>query len=179
MTDQALEETEEVDGEESDEGEQEGSSRKKLSGKKLVLFIVLPIFVAGAGAAGVYYSGVADSYLGIEKSAEEEEAAALMKAVFFDLPEMLVNLNSSGRRTNFLKINISLELEEESDIKILELLMPRIVDGFQIYLRELRVDDLRGSAGMYRLREDLLRRINEVAKPVKINDILFKEMLIQ
>lgn len=179
MTDQALEETEEVDGEESDEEEQEGSSRKKLSGKKLVLFIVLPMFVASAGAAGVYYSGVADSYLGIEKSAEEEEAAALMKAVFFDLPEMLVNLNSSGRRTNFLKINISLELEEESDIKILELLMPRIVDGFQIYLRELRVDDLRGSAGMYRLREDLLRRINEVAKPVKINDILFKEMLIQ
>ena len=179
MTDQALEETEEVDGEESAEGEQEGSSRKKLSGKKLVLFIVLPIFVAGAGAAGVYYSGVADSYLGIEKSAEEEEAAALTKAVFFDLPEMLVNLNSSGRRTNFLKINISLELEEESDIKNLESLMPRIVDGFQIYLRELRVDDLRGSAGMYRLREDLLRRINEVAKPVKINDILFKEMLIQ
>ena len=179
MTDQALEETEEVDGEESAEGEQEGSSRKKLSGKKLVLFIVLPMFVASAGAAGVYYSGVADSYLGIEKSAEEEEAAALTKAVFFDLPEMLVNLNSSGRRTNFLKINISLELEEESDIKILELLMPRIVDGFQIYLRELRVDDLRGSAGMYRLREDLLRRINEVAKPIRINDILFKEMLIQ
>ena len=99
--------------------------------------------------------------------------------MFFDLPEMLVNLNSSGRRTNFLKINISLELEEESDIKNLELLMPRIVDGFQIYLRELRVDDLRGSAGMYRLREDLLRRINEVAKPIRINDILFKEMLIQ
>lgn len=178
MTDQALEETEEVD-EESTEGEQEGPSRKKFSGKKLVLFIVLPIFVIGAGAAGVYYSGFADSYLGIEKSAEEEKAAALKKAVFFDLPEMLVNLNSSGRRTNFLKINISLELEEESDIKNLELLMPRIVDGFQIYLRELRVDDLRGSAGMYRLREDLLRRINEVAKPIRINDILFKEMLIQ
>ena len=84
-----------------------------------------------------------------------------------------------NRRTHFLKINISLELEEESDIKNLELLMPRIVDGFQIYLRELRVDDLRGSAGMYRLREDLLRRINEVAKPIRINDILFKEMLIQ
>lgn len=176
MTDQALEE---VDDEESAEGEQEGSSRKKLSGKKLVLFIVLPIFVAGAGAAGVYYSGLADTYLGIEKTAGEEEAVVFKKAVFFDLPEMLVNLNSSGRRTNFLKINISLELEEESDIQNLESLMPRIVDGFQIYLRELRVDDLRGSAGMYRLREDLLRRINEVAKPIRINDILFKEMLIQ
>jgi flagellar FliL protein len=178
MTDQALEETDGVDEESSGE-EQEGSSGKKLSGKKLVLFIVLPIFVIGAGAAGVYFSGIADSYLGIEKSAEEKEAVVPEKAVFFDLPEMLVNLNSTGRRTNFLKINISLELEEEGDIANLELLMPRIVDGFQIYLRELRVDDLRGSAGMYRLREDLLRRINEVVKPIKINDILFKEILIQ
>ena len=178
MTDQTLEETEEGN-EESAEGEQGGSSRKKLSGKKLILFIVLPIFVAGAGAAGVYFSGLADSYLGIEKSADEEEVFVFKKAVFFDLPEMLVNLNSSGRRTNFLKINISLELDEESDIQNLELLMPRIVDGFQIYLRELRVDDLRGSAGMYRLREDLLRRISEVVKPIKINDILFKEILIQ
>lgn len=178
MTDQALEDTEEVD-EESAEGEQEESPRKKLSGKKLVLFIVLPIFVIGAGAAGVYYSGIADSYLGIEKSAEEEEAIIFQKAVFFDLPEMLVNLNSTGRRTNFLKINISLEIEDESDIVKLESVMPRVVDGFQIYLRELRVDDLRGSAGMYRLREDLLRRINELVRPIKINDILFKEMLIQ
>jgi flagellar FliL protein len=178
MTDQALEETEGLD-EESSEEEQEGSSRKKLSGKKLVLFIVLPIFVIGGGAAGVYFSGIADPYLGIEKSAEEEAAVVPEKAVFFDLPEMLVNLNSSGRRTNFLKININLELEEEGDIANLELLLPRIVDGFQIYLRELRVDDLRGSAGMYRLREDLLRRINEVVKPIKVNDILFKEILIQ
>ena len=179
MTDQALEDNEELDEEGSAEGEQEESSRKRLSGKKLVLFIVLPIFVIGAGAAGVYFSGFADPYLGIEKSAEEEDTAPLKTAVFFDMPEMLVNLNSSGRRTNFLKINISLELEEESDIKNLEILMPRIVDGFQVYLRELRVEDLRGSAGMYRLREDLLRRINEVARPVRINDILFKEMLIQ
>jgi flagellar FliL protein len=53
------------------------------------------------------------------------------------------------------------------------------VDSFQVYLRELRVEDLKGSAGMYRLREDLLRRINEAARPVKISDVLFKEMLIQ
>jgi flagellar FliL protein len=57
--------------------------------------------------------------------------------------------------------------------------MPRIVDNFQIYLRELRVDDLRGSGGIYRLREELLARVNAAVAPVKVNDVLFKEMLVQ
>ncbi|MFX9073467.1 flagellar basal body-associated FliL family protein, partial [Acinetobacter baumannii] len=57
--------------------------------------------------------------------------------------------------------------------------LPRIIDNFQVYLRELRLDDLKGSAGMYRLREELLLRVNMAAQPVKIKDVLFKEMLVQ
>ncbi|NQU56299.1 MAG: flagellar basal body-associated FliL family protein [Rhodospirillales bacterium] len=173
---------------EDDEGEGEGvaeeGEKKGLSGKKIVLFFVLPVVLVLGTAAGVYFSGLADGLLGktaedkvaVEKAKQQELRA---KAVFFDLPELLVNLNSSGRRTNFLKISISLELPGEADVSQLQLLLPRIIDSFQVYLRELRVTDLKGSAGMYRLREDLLRRVNEAASPVKINDVLFKEMLIQ
>jgi flagellar FliL protein len=57
--------------------------------------------------------------------------------------------------------------------------LPRIVDNFQVYLRELRVDDLQGSAGMYRLREELLRRVNLAVRPARVKDVLFKEMLVQ
>ena len=57
--------------------------------------------------------------------------------------------------------------------------MPRVIDNFQTYLRELRLDDLKGSAGMYRLREELLVRVNAAAAPAKIKDVLFKEMLVQ
>ena len=57
--------------------------------------------------------------------------------------------------------------------------MPRIVDNFQVYLRELRIEDLQGAAGMYRLREELLSRVGKAAQPAEIVDILFKEMLIQ
>jgi len=57
--------------------------------------------------------------------------------------------------------------------------MPRIIDNFQVYLRELRLEDLRGSAGMYRLREELLTRVVAAAQPVRVKDVLFKEMLIQ
>ena len=103
----------------------------------------------------------------------------MQAAVFYDLPEILVNLNSTGRKQNFLKIRVSLELESALDVGKIEAVMPRIIDNFQVYLRELRVDDLQGSAGMLRLREELMARVNNAVKPAKVNDVLFKEMLVQ
>src|SRR4029077_17291834 len=95
------------------------------------------------------------------------------------LPDLLVNLNSTGRKTSFLKISISLDLEEQADTARIQAVMPRIIDNFQVYLRELRVEDLRGSGGIYRLREELLARVNAAASPAKVADVLFKEMLVQ
>lgn len=181
MTDQAAESPADIEGQEEGQAE-DASQGKKKDRKKLILLIALPIVVLIAAAAGVYFSGLADPFLkGDSGEAKQEDTSVPAKpAVFLDLPEILVNLNAAAnRRSNFLKINISLEVESPADVLKLQALMPRIVDSFQVYLRELRVEDLRGSAGMYRLREDLLRRINEAARPVKINDVLFKEMLIQ
>ena len=100
-------------------------------------------------------------------------------AYFFEVPDMIVNLNTNGRKSTFLKIKIALELQSAGDADRIDEVLPRIVDNFQIYLRELRVDDLDGSAGMYRLREELLRRVNLAARPVQVEDVLFKEMLVQ
>jgi len=119
--------------------------------------------------------------MGKKKEAAAAEAAPPPKPlVFFDLPDFLVNLNSGGaKKASFLKLSVSLELEKQEDTARLQAVMPRIVDNFQIYLRELRIDDLRGSGGIYRLREELLARVNAAVAPVKVNDVLFKEMLVQ
>lgn len=170
------------EGAEGAESEVEGG-KKRLSGKKIVLFFILPVILVLGTAAGVYFSGAANGLLGKKQDKAAAEKAKLAEqrahAVFFDLPELLVNLNSPSGRTHFLKISISLELPAGANVKQLQMVLPRIIDSFQVYLRELRVSDLSGSAGMYRLREDLLRRVNEAAAPVKINDVLFKEMLVQ
>jgi flagellar FliL protein len=150
---------------------------RRFGGKKIVLFIVLPLFVLVAAVVAVIFSGVADGVLG--RGEHAQKAAASKPAVFFDMPELLVNLNTGGRRVSFLKLSIALELTDPTDVPKVQLLMPRLIDSFQVYLRELRLEDLRGSAGVYRLREDLLARVNETAKPVKIKDVLFREMLVQ
>ena len=109
----------------------------------------------------------------------DPQGAAETVPYFLDLPEILVTLNTGGRKSTFLKIGISLELHEEADASKIQQIMPRIIDSFQVYLRELRLDDLKGSAGMYRLNEELLKRVNAAATPTKINAVLFKEMLVQ
>ncbi len=167
---------------------------KKLAGKKIVLFIALPVLLlAGVGGA-VMMSGIFDSKdekhvevvakeeAGQEEAGQEEKKAAKSKTpvvVYFDLPELLVNLNSSSRRPSFLKLKLSLELESAEQIAHLETLQPRIIDNFQVYLRELRIEDLRGSAGIYRMREELLARVNASVHPTIVKNVLFKEVLVQ
>ena len=101
------------------------------------------------------------------------------RIVFYNLPEMLVNLNAGGKRASYLKITVALELENAEAVPKLEVILPRVVDNFQVYLRELRLDDLKGSAGLLRLKEELLVRVQRAAGAVRINDVLFKEMLVQ
>ncbi len=172
-------EAEEATGAATGEAEQV-PQRRRFPGKKLVLFIIAPLMLLGGAGAGAYYAGLLSSVLGDDAGEAQEAAAETQKpTVFYNLPEMLVNLNTTGRRASFLKLSVSLELDNPADIPRIEAVMPRIVDNFQIYLRELRVEDLRGSTGLYRLREELLARVNNAAQPARINDVLFKEMLVQ
>ncbi len=168
------------EGEEEFDEEQVGGRR--LGGKKIVLFIVLPILLVVGGLGGSYFAGLFGS--GEEQAAGEhgeavEEKKEARDVVFYDLPEMLVNLSGRGRRASFLKIQIALELDSKDAIPQIEAVMPRIIDNFQVYLRELRVEDLDGAAGVYRLKEELLARVAKAVLPVKVRDVLFKEMLVQ
>jgi len=176
--------------EEYDEDIDEGAGEQgaaKGGKKKLIVLVVLPLLLIVGAAAGAYFTGLADpvvAMLGGGKHAEEaapvEGKDAGAPPVFYELPEMLVNLNpGSGRRAAHMKIKVRLELASALDTPKIEAMLPRIVDSFQVYLRELRVEDLQGAAGMYRLREELMMRVNRVASPAKINDVLFQDVLVQ
>jgi flagellar FliL protein len=180
MTDQTATEEPEVEaGADGEDGEGPATGRR-VPGKKLVLFIVLPFLLIGAIGGGIYASGLLDSLLGIEEHdgelMAEEEAGP---SAYYEVPEMLVNLNTSGRKAGYLKISVSIEVGSEDDFVNLDTVLPRIVDDFQVYLRELRVEDLNGSAGLQRLREELFMRVANAAAPTVVRDVLFREMLIQ
>lgn len=177
----ADEETENEEGEEGEEGSEDdltaGLTKKKTSGKKIVIIALAVLVLLGGGAGGYFFFFAAEEHAEEDLVAENEPA--VQEAYFYDLPEMLVNLNTGGRKASYLKVSVSLEVESESVIPEIESKLPRIIDNFQVYLRELRVEDLDGSAGMFRLKEELLRRVNASVSPAEVKDILFKEMLIQ
>lgn len=168
-------------------GDGDAEAKPKGGKKKLLLLALVPVLLGGAGA-GVYFSGI----LGGSKPPEDPatQAAAREPAgppVFHDLPDVVVNLNAPGRRASFIKVKSKLELVRAEDAAAVNAAMPRLVDLFTTYLREVRPEELRGSAGTQRLREELLARANiavaQQAKagqtPVRISDVLFAEILQQ
>ena len=181
MSDAAADESveEEFDDSDEDDSGRPGRLQKLKSllptGKaRTALIGVLGLVVVAGGGGGAYFGGLFDGLSGDHASIYQP-----VNVIFYDLPEMVVNLNSGTKRPAYLKIHLSLELDEDADIQILERLLPRVVDHFQVFLRELRVDDLSGSAGIYRIKEELLRRVSVAVYPVEVRNVLFKEMLIQ
>lgn len=172
----------------------EGSEKPKFGLKKILLFIVAPLVLIGGLGAGAFFMGYLDDILHIkpdcakvkegekhyeECQAQKEAEAGNKPGSFMTIPDMIVNLNSSGKQTRFLKISIKLELESPEDQAKIEPLLPRVVDQFQVYLRELRVEDLRGTSGVYRMKIELLSRVRAASPNVKVRDVLFQEILVQ
>jgi flagellar FliL protein len=192
---------------EGEGAEGEGApKKKKLSGKNLILFVVLPaILVLGAGGGAAYMllfkGGGAEQHAeadaggghGKAKGGHGEEGAATEAVpgpngtmithgegvVFVELPEMLVNITGPDGRPAYLKLKLTIEAADDAVVTAVGEQVPRVTDQFNGFLRELRTDDLSGSAGAYRLRLELLRRVNLVIAPQQINAVLIEEMLVQ
>jgi flagellar protein FliL len=167
------------------EQDPQGVSKKaeKKKGFKVLLILIL-IGVLGAVAAAALFTSEGKQLVGLEEppkpKKEERSLTNLQKSFFVELPDILVNLSTpSGSKQRFLKISLVLELTQEKHIQDIQVLIPRIVDQFQVYLRELRVDDFKGSEAIYQLRDHLLVRVNAEAAPIKVRNVLFKNMLVQ
>lgn len=163
---------EEAGDEDKPEGDAAPAPAKKFS-LKLMIIAVGALVLLGGGGYGAYAMFFSHK--------EAKAAVPVMKpAVFVDLPDILVNLSNSGaERTQYLKIKMTLEVADAALMQQLQPLMPRVTDTFQTYLRELRPSDLDGSAGLYRLKEELTRRVNALISPSRVNAVLFKEIVVQ
>lgn len=151
-----------------------GGKRKSMLIAAGALALVL------SAGAGVWFSGLlAEVPGGAGAVAAHGDDAANAVPTFYALPEILVSLNTGERRSTFLKAKLSLELASAADQVRIQPLLPRIVDYCHVYLRELRVEETRGSAGSARLREELLRRIAAAVAPVPVRDVLFDELFVQ
>jgi flagellar FliL protein len=159
----------------SDQDDVAGSDAVAAPKSKLKLIVAAAalLVLAGGGATWFFF------FRG--HAAEEVHADAAPKPpVFVEVPDMLVNLSGlPGERVQYLKLKIVLEVKEEKQVEAIKPSMPRVTDLFQGYMRELRAADLNGSAGLFRLKEELTRRVNAAIAPSQVTAVLFKEIVVQ
>jgi flagellar FliL protein len=161
-----------ADKEEGAEGEA-GASKRKLPLKLMIIGgAAFAVLLGGGGAAYFIFGGSHES--------KAAAAAPVKPVVFVDVPDVLVNLSNPGAdHTQYLKVKVVLEVPDATLTPQIQNTMPRVMDAFQTYLRELRPTDLDGSAGLYRLKEELTRRVNAAIAPSRVNAVLFKEIVVQ
>jgi len=148
-----------------------GPANNKL---KLIIIVVGALAILGGGAA---------TWFLVRHGDEEHHAEAAPPAkppAFVDVPDIMVNLaGAPGERVQYLRLKIVLELKEEKQIEAIKPTMPRVTDIFQTYVHELRAADLNGSAGIFRLKEELTKRVNAAVAPIQVSAVLFKEVVVQ
>ena len=161
----------------------EGAAEQTGAKKRFALPSMKVLIIGGAALLVVLGGGGGGAYFMLIKGRAAEAKAAEEKpkpVVFVDLPEVLVNLSNTGAdRPQYLKAKVVLELADQAMVTQIQPVMPRVMDAFQTYLRELRASDLDGSAGLYRLKEELTRRVNVAIAPGRINAVLSKEIIVQ
>jgi flagellar FliL protein len=169
-----------MSGGDSKEEASDGEAPPTKGGKKMLL-LAIPVVLVAIGA-GLWFSGILPGLLGGKKKVDATQVAAAKLAapvVYLDVPEIITNLNVPGRRQSYLKLHAKLELGGAEDTAPVTAAMPRILDLFQTYLRDMRPEELRGSEGSYRLREELVGRASVAVAPAHVQDVLFEEFIIQ
>ncbi len=162
----------EAEGGAGADGAEAAPPKNKL---KLIIMAIGLLAVLGGGAATWFFF-----FRHGDDEHHAEVALPPKPPAFVDVPDMMVNLaGAPGERVQYLKLKIVLELKEEKQIEAIKPTMPRITDIFQTYVRELRSSDLNGSAGIFRLKEELTKRVNAAVSPIQVSAVLFKEVVIQ
>ncbi|MFN3169655.1 MAG: flagellar basal body-associated FliL family protein [Hyphomicrobiales bacterium] len=167
-----------LDADAAGEGEDasEDGVKRKLSKKMLIIIAAVGVvFLVGGGVGAAFLLGWVGGGSPEEIAIEQAQAPKF----YYDLPEITVNLSNAERRAQYLRLTVALEMSNEEIGGVIEPNLPRILDVFQTYLRELRVSDLEGSAGLFRLKHELQRRINLAIFPAEIDAVLFREIIVQ
>jgi flagellar protein FliL len=164
-------ENDQAEGGAADGAEAVAAPKSKL---KFIIVVIGALAVLGGGAASWFL------FFSHHDEEKHAEAPPVKPPSFVEVPDMMVNLVSApGERVQYLKVKVVLEVKEEKQIEAIKPSMPRVTDIFQTYMRELRAADLNGSAGLFRLKEELTRRVNAAVAPIPVSAVLFKEIVVQ
>jgi len=131
----------------------------KGSKKKLIMFVAIGLVLVGAGVGGAMF------FLKGEKKAEEhaEEPAKPVKqeAIYLQLKQMTVGLQTPGRQ-RFLQVSITVESRDKAAIDGVTTHMALIENKLNMLLGGEAFEELQTNEGRELMRQQVLAAIQEV-----------------
>ena len=170
------------DGKKAKSGDKDDASEKpqgklaaKLAGKmKYIIIAAVVLVLAGAGT-GLYFMGFFTVHKSYETSMQLPGAP-----VYYEMKTMTVNLKPSAQRARpFIRLTLQVELQGESAKKAFIDNETKIVDTMQTHLRGVQYEELNGTEGTERLREDLTIIINRIIQPERAITVLYKDIFMR
>jgi flagellar FliL protein len=153
-----------------------GRSRKLM----LVGGALTALLLAGGGGAYLLSGGSAAAHEKAATSdAEEAKGEKDKDPEPLDVPPMLVNLRSADGAAHFIKLHIMIEPGAAGTADELKKRLPELIDAYQPFLRELRPEDLAGSAAVYRIKEELMLRAAGTLGHDRVKDVLIQDLIQQ
>ncbi|MCE6960942.1 flagellar basal body-associated FliL family protein [Cereibacter sphaeroides] len=160
----------------TDVGDSQGEVPRKRSKLPLVLGLVLALAL-GAGGFYATWSGLilAPPAEGADHAAEPEPAA-LPDLAFVPIEPIVISLGR-GSSMSHLRFTAQLEVSKTAAPEV-TLLLPRILDVLNGYLRAVEVSRLEDPAALVELRAQMLRRIQIVTGEGRVRDLLVTEFVL-
>ena len=178
--DEEVEEVEEVEEEALDEEDGEGASSGRGGKKKLVIILLLvTVLLVALIGGGLFMSGLLDPLLGVEEGEEGAETVIAKGQFYYKFEDMTVNLVSSGKKSRFFKLSLTVAVTQEADVSVMESLSPRVMDNVTQYLRELKPEEMAGSANFHRVHKNVQLRVRTAVAPIIVTDALITMALVQ
>lgn len=162
-----------------------GKSKKKL----IIIGAAAAVVLLGGGGAGFMLmsgGGAADTKAEAPKKeakghggGEGHGGEGGGEDAIVDVPAMTVNLRSPDGAARFLRIHFMLVPGENTNAEELKTNLPILLDAYQPFLRELRPEDLAGSAAVFRIKEELMRRAASALGADTVSDVLIQDLVQQ
>ncbi len=110
-----------------------------------------------------------------EKGKDGKEAPPGPTVKLADFVVHLRNVESD----RYARLSFEVEVATEEDKNKFTLLMPRVRDGFLLYLSDRTLEELRGGEAIARTKKALEERLPELAPGVKIQGLYVTDLVIQ
>lgn len=165
--------------EENDEAAPMEAPKPKSRKKLLIIAGAAVLVLGGGGTAAAMLLGGGSAAHAPEAASKADAKGEGGKDAFVDVPPMVVNLRSPDGAAHFLKVHVMLVPGPNGNAETLKGQLPPLLDAFQPFLRELRPEDLAGSAAVFRVKEALLVRAHDTLGDGVVGDILIQDLVQQ